>query len=209
MKRGNIMAEQNLIGSFWMNIPPSNPRKGTALLKLGYVIEENKDPNKPYTVLWAEYDQPKQEIEILKRFFELDDTLTEEEMNICHPYHYKDIYMEKMSEKDLRENTELDLVTTAWRPLNFLNAWQEDLLNLINAENNLDSVSETCDFSLYRPHWTQVEAKKDYEEAVKNWSEAQANFIRYWKDKNPVEKDDTFQLLVLEGLVRHPETLKY
>lgn len=54
-----------------------------------------------------------------------------------------------------------------------------------------------------------MEAKKEYEEAVKNWSEAQANFIRYWKDKNPMEKDDTFQLLVLEGLVRHPETLKY
>ena len=185
--------------------PEADIRKGTATLKVGMVINRHDND---YTVLWAEFNQPKHEISLFKKLLELEE-LTASELNEVRPYHFKDIYISRETDKTLKDTKVLELATTAWMPLQFNQAWAEDLDSLVNSIAALEQIEDQSDYSMVRPHWTQVEADKDLKDAVDDWARQQARFITYWKDRSPFEKDETFALLKNEGLIRHPDTIRH
>lgn len=180
-------------------------RKGTAIVKVGLVMGKSDDGCE---VLWAEYNQPKAEIALFKKLLHLED-LTSSELNQIRPYHFKDVYIRNETEETLKNVEVLELATTAWLPLTLNTAWEEDVEALMNSCNELDKLADEANFSLVRPHWTQVEADKALQEAVDDWARQQTRFMTYWKDKSPFDKDEIFQLLINENLIRHPDTIRH
>lgn len=185
--------------------PEQDIRKGTAIVKVGLVMGTDDEG---YEVLWAEYNQPKAEIALFRKLLHLEE-LTSSELNQIRPYHFKDIYIRHETDEALKNTEVLELATTAWLPLTLNTAWEEDVESLMNSVNELDKIADESSFSMVRPHWTQVEADKALQEAVNDWARQQSRFMTYWKDRSPFDKDETFQLLINEGLIRHPDTIRH
>lgn len=199
-----MIQERTLI----MEEPASDLRKGTGTLKLGLVLKAEEGSELPYEVFWAEYNQPKAELAAFKKLLQLE-PLSKEELYSIRPYHFKDVYLSRESDESLKDARVLELATTAWLPLEFDKSWQEDVDALRASIQELDAAQSEDDYSMVRPHWTQVEADKKLADAVDNWAAQQSRFMRYWKDKVPFDKDETFQLLVDENLIRHPDSIRY
>lgn len=191
-----------------MQAPASDIRKSTGTLKLGIVLNVDPAQDAPYEVFWAEFNQPKAELEAFQKLLRLE-PLSKEELYSIRPYHFKDVYLSRESDATLEDAEVLELATTAWLPLEFDPAWTEDVQALQASIEALQQAQSESDYSMVRPHWTQVEADRKVQEAVDDWARQQAHFIRYWKDKVPFDKDETFQLLVDEDLIRHPDTIRY
>lgn len=199
-----MLQERTLV----MEEPASNPLKGTGTLKVGLVLRAETGSPLPYEVFWAEFHQPKAELAAFRKLLQLE-PLTKEELYSIRPYHFKDVYLTRESDETLKDATVLELASTAWLPLEFDKSWQEDVDALQASIQELDQAQSETDYSLDRPHWTQVEAGKRLSDAVDTWAAQQSRFMRFWKDKVPFDKDETFQLLVSENLIRHPDSIRY
>ncbi|WP_276930317.1 hypothetical protein [Faecalibaculum rodentium] len=199
-----MIQERTLI----MEEPASDLRKGSGTLKVGMVLKTDPGSGLPYEVFWAEFNQPKAELAAFKKLLQLE-PLTKEELYSIRPYHFKDVYLSRESDASLKDAAILELATTAWMPLEFEKSWLEDVDALRASIQELDAAQVEDDYSIVRPHWTQVEADKKLADAVDSWAAQQSRFIRYWKDRVPFDKDETFQLLVSENLIRHPDSIRY
>ena len=201
------MSNQELLNTFYIWV--SKTKGASTTLELGYVVKCDASRERPYTMLWTEYDLDEKEAEYFARFMDLDPTLSQAQLEELRPYDFKTIRVSQEDEASLNEYEKLELPSTAYRVLNFLPAWEEDLDRLLDSIDLEERAKEAIDESLMRPHWVQVEAEAALKGASSQKKEAESMFIDYWKNKVPYEKDEVYELLKKEGLIRHPDTIKY
>lgn len=195
--------DQSKIETLWIN------ELGSGNFQLGQIVDIDETRNQPYMILWANYNGSAREVELFKRLLDLDPTLSADQLRQIHPYHFAAIDLTSEDDESLKDYEALELASTAYKPLNYLSAWSEDVDRLIATKKARDEVEEIIVESWTRPHWVQVEAEKRAENIKNEWKEAHEMFLRYWCDKVPFEKDEVFELLKAEKMIQHPETIKY
>ena len=110
------MSNQELLNTFYIWV--SKTKGASTTLELGYVVKCDASRERPYTMLWTEYDLDEKEAEYFARFMDLDPTLSQAQLEELRPYDFKTIRVSQEDEASLNEYEKLELPSTAYRVLN-------------------------------------------------------------------------------------------